>query len=194
MKIVGVTVFNSMRHMNLQPGDLVAVQGVGGLGHLAIQYAAKAGYRVVALSSGKDKEPLAKKLGATYYVSTSDKDYLDQLKKIGGFNLIMATAPHAKAINPLIDNLAVNGQLLCLAAADALTVSPIALISKRASVRGWPSGHAKDSQETLEFSQFANVKPMIETVPLEKVEEVCLSGNVLGAAMQLFSHEVVMLT
>lgn len=167
----GVTVFNSMRHMDVQPGDLVAVQGIGGLGHLAIQYARKAGYKVVALSSGNDKEALAKSLGAHYYFSTSDPSYLKSLQDLGGCKLIIATAPHGKAIEPLVETLSRNGTLLVVAASDPITVSPITLLSKRAQVRGWPSGTAKDSEETMEISLIQGVKPMIETYPLAQAQE-----------------------
>lgn len=168
----GVTTFNSLRHSNARVGDLVAVQGVGGLGHLGIQYAAKAGFRVVAIGRGPENEVLAKKLGAFAYIDSKAGRVADQLRKLGGAKVLLATAPNAKAMVETIDGLSVNGTLLVVGAPfEPMPVSVLSLILARRAIQGWPSGTARDSQDTLEFSKFAGVRPMIEKYPLEKVKE-----------------------
>jgi D-arabinose 1-dehydrogenase-like Zn-dependent alcohol dehydrogenase len=168
----GITVFNALRNAGARAGDTVAVQGIGGLGHLGIQYARRMGFRTVAIGRGGDKEALARKLGAHEYVDTSKGSAADALQKLGGANVILATAPDSKSTSPLIDGLAPDGKLLIVGAgAEALTLTPIQLIGWRRTVRGWPSGTGKDSEETLQFSSLTGVRPMIERYPLEKAAE-----------------------
>jgi alcohol dehydrogenase/propanol-preferring alcohol dehydrogenase len=177
----GITTFNALRNSGARGGDRVAVQGVGGLGHLAIQFASKMGFRTIAISKGKDKEELARKLGATDYLDADTADPTEQLKKMGGAHVILATAPSSKAIAPLVNGLTVRGKLLIVAAAaDALQIVPITLLSGRA-IAGWPSGVAKDSEDTLDFSALRGVRPMIEVFPLARVREAyerMISGKV----------------
>ncbi len=167
----GVTTYNSLRNSGARPGDLVAVQGVGGLGHLAIQFAAKMGFRTVALSSGADKEALARELGAHEYVDTSRTAAAEGLKRLGGADVILATAPHSAAIASTLDGLKPRGKLLVVAAShEPLSLNPLALLSGR-SVAGWPSGSAIDSEDTVRFSVLAGVRPRVEVFPLERAEE-----------------------
>lgn len=178
----GVTVFNALRNSGARPGDVVAVQGIGGLGHLGVQYARKMGFKTVALGRGKDKEPLAKKLGAHHYVDSSAVDTVAELQKLGGARVILATAPNAQAISDVVGGLGVDGNLLIPAAPnDPLTVSVMPLIMGRRRISGWYSGTARDSQDTLEFSALSDVHPMIEKFPLSRVAEAyeqMLSGKV----------------
>jgi D-arabinose 1-dehydrogenase-like Zn-dependent alcohol dehydrogenase len=168
----GVTVHNALRNSGARPGDVVAVQGIGGLGHLGIQYARQMGFKTIALGRGKDKEPLAKKLGAHRYIDSNVADTVAELQKLGGARVILATAPSAKAISEVVGGLGVNGNLLVPAApADPLTISVMPLIMGRRSVSGWYSGTARDSQDTLEFSALSGVHPMIEKYPLGRVSE-----------------------
>jgi D-arabinose 1-dehydrogenase-like Zn-dependent alcohol dehydrogenase len=168
----GVTVFNALRNSGARAGEVVAVHGIGGLGHLGVQYARQMGFDTVALGRGKDKEPLARKLGAHHYIDTDAADVVAELQKLGGARVILATAPNAKAISALVDGLSPNGKLLVPAApAEPLTVSMMSLIAGRRSVAGWYSGTAKDSQDTLEFSALTGVHPMIEKYPLSRVAE-----------------------
>jgi D-arabinose 1-dehydrogenase-like Zn-dependent alcohol dehydrogenase len=168
----GITVFNSLRNSGARAGDLVAVQGVGGLGHLGIQYATRMGFLTVALGRGQDKEPLATKLGARHYVDSGAGDPAAALQKLGGARVALATAPDAKSISALVGCLAPGGKLVIVgAAAQPLTISALDLIGARRSVQGWPSGTAKDSEDTLAFSALAGVRPMIEKFPLAKVAE-----------------------
>ena len=168
----GVTVFNALRNSGARAGDVVAVHGIGGLGHLGVQYARQMGFKTVALGRGKDKEALAKKLGAHHYIDSGSADAAAELQKLGGARVILATAPNAKAISPLIDGLAVDGTLLVPAApSEPLTVSVMPLIMGRRSVAGWYSGTARDSQDTLEFSALNGVHPMIEKYPLNRVAD-----------------------
>jgi D-arabinose 1-dehydrogenase-like Zn-dependent alcohol dehydrogenase len=168
----GITTFNSLRNSGARAGDLVAVQGIGGLGHLAIQYAAKSGCVTVAVARGKDREPLAKKLGARHYLDASAVNPAEELQRLGGARVIVATAPDAKAIASMVEGLGINGKLLILAApGDPVMVNAVTLIMKRASVQGWPSGTAKDSEDTLRFSATSGVHPMIEKYPLDRAQE-----------------------
>jgi D-arabinose 1-dehydrogenase-like Zn-dependent alcohol dehydrogenase len=177
----GVTVFNALRNSGARVGDLVAVHGIGGLGHLGVQYARQMGFETVALGRGKDKEPLARKLGAHHYIDSEGSDAAAELQKLGGARVILATAPNAKAISALVDGLSVDGKLLVPAApAEPLSVGVIPLIMGRRSVAGWYSGTAMDSQETLEFSALSGVRSMIEVFPLERAAEAyerMLSGK-----------------
>lgn len=168
----GVTVFNALRHSGARIGEVVAVHGIGGLGHLGVQYARQMGFKTVALNRGTEKEPLAKKLGAHLYIDSDKDDAMAELQKLGGARVILATAPNAKAISALVDGLSVDGKLLVPAAPnDPLTVNMMPLITGRRSVAGWYSGTARDSQDTLEFSALSNVHPMIEKYPLSRVAE-----------------------
>jgi D-arabinose 1-dehydrogenase-like Zn-dependent alcohol dehydrogenase len=168
----GITTYNSLRHIGAKTGDLVAVQGIGGLGHLGIQYAAKSGYRVVGIGRGPENAALAKKLGAFAYIDSKATKAAEELKKLGGAKVILATAPNAKAMAELIDGLSVDGKLLVVGAPfEPMEVSAVQLLMARRGIQGWPSGTAMDSQDTLEFSAFAGVRPMIEKFPLENVKE-----------------------
>jgi D-arabinose 1-dehydrogenase-like Zn-dependent alcohol dehydrogenase len=168
----GITTFNALRHSVARVGDLVGVLGIGGLGHLGIQYAAKAGYRVAAIGRGPENAGLARKLGAFAYVDSRATRAAEELKQLGGAKVILATAPNAKAIAELVDGLAVGGQLLVVGAPlEPLEISVVQLLLARRAIQGWPSGTAMDSEETLQFSAFAGVRPMIETYPLAKVKD-----------------------
>jgi len=172
MLCAGITTFNSLRNSGARAGDVVAVHGVGGLGHLGIQYASKLGFKTVAIGRGKDKEALARKLGAIHYIDSATGNPVDVLQRLGGARVILATAPDAKAISSLIDGLGVNGKLLVVAApGEPLTVNLMPVILKRMSVQGWPSGTAKDSEDTLRFSATTGVRPMIERYPLAQARE-----------------------
>jgi D-arabinose 1-dehydrogenase-like Zn-dependent alcohol dehydrogenase len=165
----GVTTFNSLCHSGAKSGDLVAVQGLGGLGHLGIQFASKMGFHAVAIGRGQDKEALALKLGAVFYLDTDQTNAADELTKMGGASVILATAPNSKAMSELIDGLGVGGKLLVVgASADPITVTPIQLIGARKSIQGWPSGTARDSEDTLNFCALTGIRPMVETFPLEQ--------------------------
>src|SRR5436190_10574877 len=168
----GVTVYNALRNSGARSGDVVAIHGIGGLGHLGVQYARRMGFETVALGRGSDKEPLARKLGAHHYFDSATDEAVTELQKLGGARVILATAPNAKAISALVDGLSVNGNLVVPAAPnDPLAVSAASLFLGRRSVTGWYSGTAKDSQDTLEFSALAGVHPMIEKYPLSRVAE-----------------------
>jgi len=168
----GVTVFNALRHSGARAGDVVVVLGIGGLGHLGVQYARQMGFVTVAVGRGRNKEPLARKLGAHHYIDTAGGDGVADLQKLGGARVILATAPNAQAISALVDGLGVDGKLLVPAApTDPLTISVMPLIVGRRSVAGWYSGTARDSQDTLEFSALSGVHPMVEKFPLERVAE-----------------------
>src|SRR5438309_582380 len=168
----GVTVFNALRNSGARGGDLVAVHGIGGLGHLGVQYARQMGFETVAINRGNDKEPLARQLGAHHYIDAMATDVVAELQELGGAHVILATAPNAQAISALVDGLSASGKLLVPAApADPLTISVMPLIAGSRSVAGWYSGTAKDSQDTLEFSALTGVHPMIEKYPLSRVAE-----------------------
>ena len=165
----GITTFNALRHSGARAGDLVAVLGIGGLGHLALQFSARIGFDTVAIARGKDKESLARTLGARRYLDSQADDVAAELAARGGARVILATVTSAKAMTAVIDGLAVDGKLLVIgAAAEPIEVSPFQLIGQRASIQGWPSGVAADSEETLSFSAFSEVRPMVETFPLEQ--------------------------
>ncbi|GAA5982881.1 hypothetical protein JCM5350_001539 [Sporobolomyces pararoseus] len=167
----GVTTFNALRNMDIMPGDVVGVQGIGGLGSLAIQFANAAGYKVVALSTSGAKEDLAKKLGAHVYVDGSKEDQAEALQKLGGAKVILALAPNGDAMSKLVGGLAVNGQLLVIALGDSITVPMAPMIQKRLQIRGWPSGTAQDSEETVKFAQAQGIECMCETFKLDQVQE-----------------------
>ncbi|PSN65716.1 alcohol dehydrogenase [Corynespora cassiicola Philippines] len=167
----GVTTYNSLRNMNITAGDVVAVQGLGGLGHLAVQYARKMGFRTVALSSSDSKREFAKKLGANDYIDTSKESAAEALQKLGGASCIIVTAPNPQIMGPLVAGLGPLGKLLILAPVGEVPVDTVGLIMKGASVHGWPSGHALDSEEAISFAQHQGVECMVEKFPFDKVEE-----------------------
>jgi D-arabinose 1-dehydrogenase-like Zn-dependent alcohol dehydrogenase len=168
----GVTTFNALRNSGARTGDTVAILGIGGLGHLAIQYAAKAGYRTVAVARGQAKGPLAKQLGAHIYIDSTTQEPAKELQKIGGAHIILSTVTSAKALEWVIDGLAPAGKFIVVGAPDGpVVINPFPLLLGRRTVAGWPSGTGMDSEDTLNFSVLAGVKPMIETYPLEKAEE-----------------------
>jgi len=168
----GVTTFNSLRNSGARPGDLVAILGVGGLGHLGIQFAAKMGFKTVAIARGTSKEPLARQLGAVGYIDSQAQDPAAELSKLGGAKVILATATDGKAMSATLGGLGVNGKLIILgAAAEPLQVPAIPLLMKRQSVTGWPSGRAIDSQDGLSFSVLTGVRAMTEVFPLERAAE-----------------------
>ena len=168
----GITVYNALRNSGARGGDLVAVQGIGGLGHLGIQFARQMGFRTVAIGRGADKQPLAKKLGAHDYIDTSAAPPAQALHKLGGAHVILATAPDSKSMSALVEGLGPRGTLMIIGASmESLTVTPLQLISGSKSIRGWASGMARDSQDTLEFSALSGVRPMIERYPLAKAAD-----------------------
>ncbi len=188
----GITTFNALRNQDLQPGDLVAVQGIGGLGHLAVQYAAEMGMSVAALSTSPDKEDLALDLGAQHFIDASATDATEALQDLGGADLILATAPHADAITSVVGGLGRDGDLVIVAATgEAVEVSPMALVQGRRSVSGWPSGDADDSEDTLAFSAQSETHPTIETFPLADVEtayERMINNDVRFRAVLTMNH------
>jgi D-arabinose 1-dehydrogenase-like Zn-dependent alcohol dehydrogenase len=168
----GITTFNTLRHSGARPGDLVAVQGIGGLGHLGIQFAQKCGYRVAAIGRGPENAVLAKQLGATVYIDSAATNAATELKKLGGARVILSTAPSGKAMSSLFDGLGMNGRMMVVGAApDPVEVTPIQLISGRRSIQGWSSGIPTDSEDTLRFAELTGVRPMIEKYPLTRVNE-----------------------
>jgi D-arabinose 1-dehydrogenase-like Zn-dependent alcohol dehydrogenase len=168
----GITTFNALRHSGAGPGDLVAVLGIGGLGHLGVQYAAKMGFRTVAIARGEGKAPLAKKLGAERYIDSAVSDVAAELAALGGARVVLATATDAKAMSATIGGLGIDGKLIVLGASpEPIEVSPVMLITTRRSIAGWPSGTSADSEDTLKFSVLENVRPVIETFPLERAPE-----------------------
>jgi D-arabinose 1-dehydrogenase-like Zn-dependent alcohol dehydrogenase len=178
----GITTFNALRHSGALPGDLVAVQGIGGLGHLGVQFATKFGFRTVAIGTGKDKKSLAVKLGAEMYIDAASQNVAQELTALGGARVILATAPDGKAMGTLIDGLGVDGKLLLIgAAAEPFAVSSFQLLVARKSIVGWLSGTAKDSEDALKFAAANSIRPMIETFPLERAADAyehMLSGKV----------------
>ncbi len=168
----GVTTFNSLRNSQAKPGDIVAIQGIGGLGHLAIQFANKMGFKTIAISKGKDKKSLAEKLGAHIYIDAENEDITQALNKLGGARVILATAPSGKSITPLIDGLGNQGQLVIVGGSmDPIQFTALQLIRLRRSIRGWPSGTAVDSEDAMRFCAQTGIRPMIEIFPLDKAQE-----------------------
>ena len=168
----GITTFNALRNSGARPGDLVAVMGIGGLGHLGLQFANKFGYHVVAISRGKENAELAKKLGAHIYIDSSASDAAAELTKLGGARAILATVPSSKAMSSVIGGLGPNGKLLVVGAdLESIAVPTTKILFARNSIQGWNSGSSIDSEDTLRFAEYSGVRPMIETFPLEKVNE-----------------------
>lgn len=171
MMCAGLTVFNAIRHMDVAPGETVAVQGLGGLGHLAVQYAAKMGYRVVAISRDGSKEKFARELGAHDYVDCSQGDAGAQLQKLGGAKLVIATAPAADIMAPLLKGLGILGKLLFLSVPGDIPISTAQMLRYGLSVQVWPCGHATDSEETIAFADLQKIDCMIEKFPLDKAND-----------------------
>jgi D-arabinose 1-dehydrogenase-like Zn-dependent alcohol dehydrogenase len=167
----GVTTFNGLRNSGARPGDVVAVLGLGGLGHLGVQYAAKMGFHTVGIARGKDKEPLARQLGASVYIDSQSQNPAAELLKLGGAKIILATATSGEAMSAVQGGLAVNGTMLVIGAAESMQVSPMLLLSGCRAVKGWYSGTSIDTQDTLAFSARSGVKSMNESYPLERVAE-----------------------
>lgn len=188
----GVTTFNALRNSGARPSDLVAILGVGGLGHLGIQFASKMGFKTVAIARGNDKEPLARKLGAIHYIDSRAQDPAGELLKLGGARVILATATNGKAMAAVLGGLGVNGKLIILGVPDEpLQVPAIPLILGRRSITGWPAGNSIDSQDTLSFSLLTGVRPMIQVFPLERAAEAfdsMLSGKVRFRAVLTTAH------
>ena len=168
----GITTYNALRHSGALPGDLVAVQGVGGLGHLGIQFASKFGYKVAAVGRGPENADVAKQLGANVYVDSKSEDPAEALRKMGGAKAIVATAPNSKAMSELVDGLGANGKLIVVGVEFApIEVTPIQLIMGARSIQGWNSGTPADAEDTLRFSELSGVRPIVETYPLERAGE-----------------------
>jgi D-arabinose 1-dehydrogenase-like Zn-dependent alcohol dehydrogenase len=168
----GITTYNALRHSGALPGDLVAVQGIGGLGHLGIQFANRFGYQVAAIGRGPENAALAKKLGAAVYIDSKATDAAAELQELGGARVIMATAPNSKAMSGLINGLGPNGKLLVIGAAfDPIEVAPVQLIVGSKTIQGWAAGTPADSEDTLRFAELSGVRAMIETYPMEKAAE-----------------------
>jgi len=168
----GVTTFNSLRNSGARAGDLVAILGIGGLGHLAVQFAARMGFKTIAIARGTDKEPLARKLGASHYIDSKTQDAAVELQTLGGAKVVLATVTSGDAMSATLGGLGVNGKLVVLgAAAEPLQVPGIPLILGRRSILGWPSGSSIDSQDTLQFSVLTGVRSMNEIFPLERAAE-----------------------
>jgi D-arabinose 1-dehydrogenase-like Zn-dependent alcohol dehydrogenase len=188
----GITTFNSLRNSGARPGDLVAVPGIGGLGHLGIQFAAKMGFNTVAIARGMDKERLARKLGASSYIDSKAQDPAAELLKLGGAKVILATVTSGDAMSAVLGGLGVNGKLVILgAAAEPLQVPGISLILGRRSIMGWPSGSSIDSQDTLSFSMLTGVRAMTEIFPLERAAEAyehMMSGKARFRAVLAMDH------
>ena len=168
----GITTYNSLRHSGAFPGNLVAVQGIGGLGHLGIQFANKFGYKVAAIGRGSENTALAKKLGANVYIDSQATNAAEELQKLGGARVILATAPNSKAMSELINGLGPNGKLIVVGATfDPIEVTPLQLIFGSRTIQGWAARTPADSEDTLRFAELSGVRPMIETYPLEKAGE-----------------------
>lgn len=177
----GITTYNALRNSGAMPGDLVAVQGIGGLGHLGVQFANKFGYNVAAIGRGSENAALAKKLGPHVYIDSQATNAAQELQKLGGASVILATAPNSKAMSALIDGLGPNGKLVVIGAApDLIEVTPAQLIFGSKTIQGWAAGTPAASEDTLKFCMLTGVRPMIETYPLERTAEAyarMLSGK-----------------
>lgn len=168
----GITTYNALRNSGAEPGDLVAILGVGGLGHLAVQYAHKMGFKTVAIARGKDKADLAKKLGADFYIDSESQNAAKELQKLGGARVLLSTITNSEILGSLLEGLSVNGKMMLVGiSADPIPVSSLAIIRSRRSIQGWPSGRSIDSQDTMEFSAQEDIRSMSEEYPLEKAPE-----------------------
>ncbi|MGB5056840.1 MAG: alcohol dehydrogenase [Nitrospirales bacterium] len=168
----GITTFNALRNSGAHAGDVVAILGIGGLGHLGVQFANKMGFETVAIARGKDKEALAKKLGARHYIDSSAQDVAEALTGLGGAKIILATVTSGKAMSATVGGLAIDGKLIMVGATqEPVEIPVVQFIMGRHSVQGWPSGTSSDSQDTLAFSVMTGIRPMIEEYPLERAAE-----------------------
>jgi D-arabinose 1-dehydrogenase-like Zn-dependent alcohol dehydrogenase len=168
----GITTYDALRRSGARPGDLVAVQGIGGLGHLGIQFGSKFGYKVAAIGFGSESAALAKELGASVYIDSKATNAAQALQKLGGAQAILATAPSSKAMSALIDGLAPNGKLMVIGvASEPIEVTPVQLITGSQAIQGYVSGTPTDSEDTLRFAELTGVRAMIETYPLQKADE-----------------------
>ncbi|HWA49853.1 MAG TPA: alcohol dehydrogenase [Dongiaceae bacterium] len=168
----GITTYNALRHSGARAGDTVAILGIGGLGHLGVQFAARMGCRTVAIARGADKGPLAKKLGAHVYLDSTSQDVVAELTKMGGARVILSTVTDAKTISKTMGGLGIDGKMIVVGVSpEPIEVSPFLLVGGRRSIQGWPSGTSTDSEDTLNFSALSNIRPMIETMPLERAAE-----------------------
>jgi D-arabinose 1-dehydrogenase-like Zn-dependent alcohol dehydrogenase len=168
----GITTYNALRHSGARPGDVVAVLGVGGLGHLGIQYARAMGFATIAIARGREKQELALGLGAIDYVDSGSEDVAARLQAHGGANVVLSTITSGRAMTPVLGGLAIGGKLLVVGAStEPIDFVPAHAIGRRLSIQGWPSGRAADSEDTLRFSALSGVRPMIEPVPLERAQE-----------------------
>jgi D-arabinose 1-dehydrogenase-like Zn-dependent alcohol dehydrogenase len=167
----GVTTFNALRHSGAQSGDTVAILGIGGLGHLGVQFANKMGFRTIAIARGKDKRDLALKLGASRYLDSQGEDVVAELKKMGGAKVVLATVTSSPAMSPLIEALSLDGRLVIVGAGfESLSVTPLQLIGSRRSIVGWPSGTGRDSEECMQFCAQTGIRPMIERFPFKEAQ------------------------
>ena len=177
----GITTFNALRNSGARAGDTVAILGVGGLGHLGVQYSAKMGFRTIAIARGKDKEPFVKQLGAHHYIDSQSQKVADALQTLGGAKVVLATATNAKAIADTVGGLGPDGKLVVVGApGEPMSVSILDLLMLRRGIQGWPSGTSIDSEDTLRFSAMTNIHPMNEVFPLARAEEAyarMMSGN-----------------
>jgi D-arabinose 1-dehydrogenase-like Zn-dependent alcohol dehydrogenase len=176
----GITTFNALRNSGARPGDTVAVLGLGGLGHLGVQYAAKLGFRTIGIARGKDKEPLARQLGASAYIDSQAGDPAAELRKLGGAQVILATATSGPAMSAVLGGLSPGGTLLMIGAPDSLQVAPVSMILGKTAIQGWYAGMSIDSQDTLAFSVLHGVRSMNEVFPMERIAEAyerMLSGD-----------------
>jgi propanol-preferring alcohol dehydrogenase len=189
----GVTTFNPLRNSGARPGDLVAILGIGGLGHLGIQFAAKMGFRTVAIARGMDKEPLSRQLGASHYIDSRTQDPAAELLKLGAAKVILATVTSGKAMSVVLGGLSVNGKLIVVGAADEpLEVNGGLMLIGRRSIMGWPSGSSIDSQDTLSFSRLTGVRSMNEIFPLDRAAEAyehMMSGKARFRAVLTIGHQ-----
>ena len=168
----GITTYNALRNSGARVGDVVAILGIGGLGHLGIQFASKMGFKTIAISRGNDKEDLVKKLGAIQYIDSKSQNPVEELVKLGGAKIILGTASSGKAMTAVLGGLAINGKLIMIGASDeSLEISPTLFISGRRSVIGWPSGTSIDSQDTLSFSVLSGLRSINQVFPLESAAE-----------------------
>ena len=167
----GLTTYNALRHSDARPGDVVAILGLGGLGHLGVQFAVKMGFKTVAIARGEDKGPLARRLGASHYIDSRAQDAAAELTKLGGASVILSTVTNGEAMSAVQGGLAVNGTLMLLGAAERMEISPLVLLGGRRSIKGWYSGTAIDSEATLSFGVLTGVRSMNESFPLERAAE-----------------------
>ena len=188
----GITTYNALRNSGARAGDVVAILGIGGLGHLGVQFAAKMGFKTIAIARGKDEEELVKKLGARQYIDNRSQNAVEELNKLGGAKVILATVPSGKAMSEILGGLAVNGKLVIIGASDEpIQVPSFLFISGRRSLIGWPAGTSIDSQDTLSFSVLSGVRSMNEVFPLEKAPEAyeqMMSGKARFRAVLTTGH------